>query len=132
MPPFTTLADAVHLAESDMQADPDSVHSFEVRLQSPAITFLMFHSRLFWSLPPIPLKSSHCSTNIKGKYTTMWETPLHLSNVFLWILLCRLFAVLLLYRTSMLTFLDRAYSVFDYTRASFAEKLRILPPALQG
>jgi arginyl-tRNA--protein-N-Asp/Glu arginylyltransferase len=31
MPPFTTLADGVHLAESVMHADRDSVHSFEVR-----------------------------------------------------------------------------------------------------
>lgn len=90
MPPFTTLADAVHLAEGDMHPDLDSVHSFEVRLQSPAITFLMFHSRLFWSLPPIPLKSSHCSKNTKGKFTTMWETPLQVSNDSLCIPLCRL------------------------------------------
>lgn len=41
MPPFTTLADSIHLAESNMHADYDSVHPFEVRHRSLALILIM-------------------------------------------------------------------------------------------
>ena len=39
--PFTTLADAIHLAENNMHNDVDSVHSFEVRSRLQALTLSM-------------------------------------------------------------------------------------------